>query len=436
MRQNIDLTMISDILITLSLVLLNGFFVAAEFAIVKVRASQIKIKADGGHKAAMLSAHIVSHLDGYLAATQLGITLASLGLGWVGEPVVSKIILDVFHFVGINLSPELAHNIALPIAFAIITVLHIVFGELAPKSIAIQKPEATTLVIAYPLNVFYYIFKPFVWVLNGFANFILKSLGIHSVHGAEIHSSDELKYLIKQSKEGGSIIHTDYEIIRNAFDFAETTVKQIMIPRNQVLAINVNKFDENEITHILDEGYSRIPCYENTIDHIIGLIYVKDLLALLHKKETVNIRDIMRPLIITTETKKIGSLLKEFQHKHIQMAIVIDEFGGLDGIVTMEDIIEELVGQIQDEYDNETEIVVQSDPKTYQVIATSAINDINLHLPYAIESIDDATTLAGIIINKLGKIPAINEKIKIGEYEMTVVKKMRNTISIVQLKTK
>ena len=425
--------MISDILITLTLVLLNGFFVAAEFAIVKVRASQIKIKADEGNSAAILSSHIVNHLDGYLAATQLGITLASLGLGWVGEPVVSKIIIGVFNFIGLKLSPELSHQIALPVAFAIITVLHIVFGELAPKSMAIQKPEATTLIIAYPLNIFYYVFKPFIWILNGFANIILRLLNIHGVHGADIHSSDELKYLIQQSNEVGNIINNDYEIIRNAFDFADRTVKQIMVPRHQVIALDIEKFNDQSIDKILDEGYSRIPCYENNIDNIIGLIYVKDLLAILSKKNKVNIKEVIRPVIVTSETRKIGSLLKDFQHKHVQMAIVVDEFGGLDGIVTMEDIIEELVGEIQDEYDNEIPVVEKIDAKTYHVIATTTIDDINDFLPYAIESIDDVTTLAGILIHKFGRIPAINEKIRIDEYEITILKKIRNTINLVKL---
>ncbi len=426
--------MISDILITLTLVLLNGFFVAAEFAIVKVRASQIKIKADDGNKAAILSTHIVGHLDGYLAATQLGITLASLGLGWVGEPVVSKIILNIFSFVGLDMEPELAHQIALPVAFAIITVLHIVFGELAPKSMAIQKPESTTLAIAYPLNLFYYVFKPFIWILNGFANVILKAFGIQAVHGSDIHSSDELKYLIQQSSESGNIVNTDYEIIKNAFDFADRTVKQIMVPRNQVVALDLTAFNDTMITKILDDGYSRIPCYEKNIDNIIGLIYVKDLLAILNQKKELKINEIIRPVLVTAETRKIGSLLKEFQHKHIQMAIVVDEFGGLEGIATMEDIIEELVGEIQDEYDNEIPVVEKMDDKTYHVIATSAINDINDFLPFAIETDGDATTLAGILIHKLGRIPSVNEKIMLDEYEITVLKKIRNTIGLVNIK--
>ncbi|HNQ62220.1 MAG TPA: CNNM domain-containing protein, partial [Bacteroidia bacterium] len=180
--------MISDILITFFLVFLNGFFVAAEFAIVKVRTSQLEISIQSGNRAARLARHITDHLDGYLAATQLGITLASLGLGWIGEPVVSKLIIKVMVFFGISISPELAHDIALPFAFAVITVLHIVFGELAPKSIAIQRSQKTTLYIAYPLQFFYLLFKPFIWVLNGIANFLLKLIGISSVHGSEVHS--------------------------------------------------------------------------------------------------------------------------------------------------------------------------------------------------------------------------------------------------------
>jgi CBS domain containing-hemolysin-like protein len=426
--------MLSDILITLALVLLNGFFVAAEFAIVKVRASQIEVKAQSGHRAARLSSHIVHNLDGYLAATQLGITLASLGLGWVGEPVVSKIIIQIFDIFGLQLAPETAHNIALPVAFAIITVLHIVFGELAPKSMAIQKPESTTLWVAYPLNAFYYIFKPFIWVLNGFANIILRTFGIHSAHGSEVHSSDELKYLIQQSSESNHESKTDYEIIKNAFDFADRNAKQIMVPRNSVVAISANDWDDSTLKRILDEGYSRIPVYENTIDNIIGIIYVKDILTTLNQKKEIKVRDLVRPVIITSEMRKIDQLLKEFQHKHVQMAIIVNEFGGTEGIVTLEDIIEEIVGEIQDEYDNEVPVVEKIDDRTYHVVATASINDINVALPYAIDESPNATTLAGIVIEAFGRIPNTNDKINIEEYEVTILKRTKNTISIVQLK--
>jgi CBS domain containing-hemolysin-like protein len=426
--------MLSDILITFFLVLLNGFFVAAEFAIVKVRASQLEVKAQGGNSAAKLSSHIVHNLDGYLAATQLGITLASLGLGWVGEPVVSKIIIGIFDLLGLELAEATAHNLALPIAFAIITVLHIVFGELAPKSMAIQKPEATTMWVAYPLNAFYYIFKPFIWVLNGFANVILRAFGIHSAHGSEVHSSDELKYLIQQSSESGSQAKTDYEIIKNAFDFADRTAKQIMVPRNNVVAIDLDEYNDGMLKKLLEEGYSRIPCYEKSIDNVVGIIYVKDILTALNDKKTINIKDLVRPVIVTSETRKIDHLLKEFQLKHIQFAVVVNEFGGTEGIVTMEDIIEEIVGEIQDEYDNEVPVVEKIDDRTYHVIATAAINDVNASLPYAIDESPDATTLAGIVIQAFGRIPNSNDKVIIEEYEVTVLKRIKNTITLVQLK--
>lgn len=423
-----------DIFITTFLVLLNGFFVAAEFAIVKVRASQIEMRAMKGSRPAKLSAHIVNHLDGYLAATQLGITLASLGLGWVGEPVVSKIIIGIMDGFGLEIAAETAHKIALPVAFAIISVLHIVFGELAPKSIAIQKAEATTLFVAYPLNFFYWIFRPFIWILNGFATVILRLVGIKTVHGSEIHSSDELKYLIQQSSEGGSIETNDYDIIKNAFDFSERTAKQIMIPRNLVLSLNLDNFNEEELDKLLAEGYSRIPCYEGSIDNTTGLIYIKDILKKLRHNEEIVIRELVRPVIIIPENKKIGSLLKEFQQKHIHLAVIVNEFGGVEGIVTMEDIIEELVGEIQDEDDNEIPVVQKVSEKVYRIAATSPINDINNLLPHPFREDRRFDTLAGIIIQKFGKIPNPNEKITIDDYEITIMERSGNKLNSVQVR--
>ncbi len=423
-----------DIFITLLLVALNGFFVAAEFAIVKVRASRIEMKAKTGSGAAILSSHIIAHLDAYLAATQLGITLASLGLGWVGEPVVSKIILGIMEGFGLTPDPVLAHQIALPTAFAIITVLHIVFGELAPKSIAIQRPEATTLWVAYPLNVFYWVFRPFIWILNGIAGFILKIFGIHAIHGSEAHSADELKLLVQQTSENVNEKTTDFDIIKNAFDFSGRTARQIMIPRTRMVTIDINKFKDEDLEKYFDEGFSRIPCYEDEIDNIRGVVYIKDMMHMLQKKGTIVISELIRPMVIIPENKKISSLLKEFQQKHIHIAIVINEFGGTQGIVTMEDIIEELVGEIQDETDNETPIVEKLDDHTYNIVATAALHDINNLLPDAIAENSDYDTLAGLIIQKFGKIPNTNDKIIVDGYEITVLKKIKNTVSLVQLK--
>jgi len=425
--------MLTDILITLLLVSLNGFFVAAEFAIVKVRASQLEMKVQSGNRIAVVAKHIVSKLDSYLAATQLGITLASLGLGWIGEPVVSKIIISVMSFAGVAINPELARQIALPTAFLIITILHIVFGELAPKSIAIQRSQRTVLIIALPLQFFYYIFKPFIWLLNGTANLLLKALGISTVQGQEMHSSEELKFLVKQGQESGEIEQADYDIIKNAFDFSERIAKQIMIPRTQVVAININDFKESMIESLIEENYTRIPCYADTPDNVVGVLYLKDILVGLHKKEPINISSLMRSVMIVPESKRIAQLLKEFQAKHQQIAVVINEYGGTEGIVTMEDILEELVGEIQDEYDNEIPFVEKTGEKSYNVIATASLEDINDSLPHPLTRNEEYETLAGYLILKFGRIPNINEKISFDGYEITILKKNKNSIVLTLL---
>lgn len=423
-----------DFLITSLLVFMNGFFVAAEFAIVKVRASQLELKAQSGNRTAQLAKHILSKLDGYLAATQLGITLASLGLGWIGEPVVSQMLIKLITLVGIEISEELAHDLALPVAFAIITVLHIVFGELAPKSIAIQRSERTTLFITYPLQFFYIIFKPFIWLLNGIANFLLKLVGISTVHGSEVHSSEELKYLVMQGKESGSIDESDYNIIKNAFEFSEHTAKQIMVPITRVLAVDLNDYNESVLEKIIEESYSRIPCFEDSFDTIVGVVYLKDILFKMRKNETIHLREMMKPVLIVPETKQIGQLLKEFQMQHQQIAIVVNEYGSTKGIVTMEDILEELVGEIQDEYDTEAAIVEKTGPKIYTCMASAPLDDINNFLPIPIRKDGQYNTLAGYLNLKFGRIPNLNDKISLGQYEFTILKKSKNSISFVQLR--
>ncbi len=423
-----------SILITLLFVFLNGFFVAAEFAIVKVRSSQLELKAQAGSRVAILSKRIVSHLDAYLAATQFGITIASLALGWIGEPVVSKIIKELIGLFGLELAPNILSTISLITAFVIITILHIVLGELAPKSLAIQRSEQTTLAVAYPLHAFYWLCRPFIWMLNGIANFILKLVGLHSVSEQEVYSSDELRYLVDQAKESGNVDSAEFDIIQNAFDFSERTARQIMVPRTQVVAIDANDYDEKTLEFVIEEGYSRIPCYEDNIDNTIGVVHLKDILKKMRINGTVDIRSIIRPVSFTPETKRIGQLLKEFQVKHQQIAMVLNEYGGVEGVITMEDILEELVGEIQDEYDNEIPFVEQTGDNTYSVIATAAISDINDELPHPIDKDKQYDTLAGYLIDKFGRIPNTHDKLEAEDYQFTVVKKNKASIVLVQLK--
>ena len=426
--------MISGLLLTLFLVALNGFFVSAEFSIVKVRYSQIHLKAEQGNKFAKMSEHIIDNLDAYLSATQLGITLASLGLGWIGEPVVSKMISSLLAALNISITPEMLHSISLPVGFVIITVLHIVFGELAPKSIAIRKSENTTLAISYPLYIFFIVFRPFIWLMNSLSNIFLNMIGIKPVGEHEIHSVDELRLLVEQSKKGGQIQEENYEIIKNAFDFTDHNAKQVMIPRQFVLALDIEMPIGEMIDVILENGYSRIPIFKGSIDNIIGFVYAKDILKEQYKNPGFKIEDLLHLPFYVFETRKISDILKEFQKRHMHLAVVMDEFGGTQGIITLEDILEELVGEIQDEDDDEKPIVEMKDDNSFIVQATQLLANINEHLPHPFEISENYNTLSGLLLYSFNRIPKVNEQIQVDNYEITVLKIQQRTIARVLLR--
>lgn len=422
-----------QIFITFFLVFLNGFFVAAEFAIVKVRASQIEIQAKSGSSVAKMAKHITSHLDGYLAATQLGITLASLGLGWVGEAVMTQVVVDFLGLFNIELTSSFATNMGHVFAFAIITVLHIVFGELAPKSIAIQQPVGTTMFISVPLRFFYVIFRPIIWLLNGFANFLLKLLGFGGNLNEAHHSSEELQYLLDQGKESGALNMVEHELIKNVFDFNERIVKNIMVPRTKISAVEVDSPKEELLHTIISEGYSRVPVYDGSIDKIVGMVHAKDLLPFLIDKKELELKNIIRKPYFIPETKKINDLMSEFQLKRIQIAVVLDEFGGTSGIVTLEDIVEELVGEIQDEYDEEKPIVHQVSETEFIVDASASLHDVNEYLPLELPMSTDYDTISGLVGELFDKIPDVGEKKSFSGYDFTILKKTEHNVESVKM---
>jgi CBS domain containing-hemolysin-like protein len=422
-----------QIFITFFLVFLNGFFVAAEFAIVKVRASQIEIQAKSGSSVAKMAKHITSHLDGYLAATQLGITLASLGLGWVGEAVMTKVVVDFLGLFNIELTSSFATNMGHVFAFAIITVLHIVFGELAPKSIAIQQPVGTTMFISVPLRFFYVIFRPIIWLLNGFANFLLRLLGFGGNLNEAHHSSEELQYLLDQGKESGALNIVEHELIKNVFDFNERIVKNIMVPRTKISAVEVDSPKEELLHTIISEGYSRVPVYDGSIDKIVGMVHAKDLLPFLIDKKELELKNIIRKPYFIPETKKINDLMSEFQLKRIQIAVVLDEFGGTSGIVTLEDIVEELVGEIQDEYDEEKPIVHQVSETEFIVDASASLHDVNEYLPLELPMSTDYDTISGLVGELFDKIPDVGEKKSFSGYDFTILKKTEHNVESVKM---
>jgi CBS domain containing-hemolysin-like protein len=427
------------LLLALFLVLLNGFFVAAEFSIVKVRYSQIQLKAAEGDSMAKQAEHIIKHLDEYLSATQLGITLASLALGWVGESAMHHVIDNALHSLNISLAESTVTTISLVLSFLIITVMHIVFGELIPKSIAIRKSEATTMATAVPLRVFYTVFKPFIWLMNLMSNGVLRLMKIHPASEQEIHSTEELQLLVKQSADSGEIEEENYEIIKNAFDFTDHSAKQIMVPRQNITSIDFSD-DLNEIIEkIMESGYSRIPVYENSIDNIIGVFYTKEIIREFVKRKGElshdDLRELMRESFFVVGSKKISDLLKIFQQKKQHLAIVIDEFGGTEGIITLEDILEELVGEIQDEEDDEEKLVDKIAENTYWVKATQPLEEINESLPKKLTLPEESeyNTLAGFILHALEDIPEENQEFDLENYHFKILKMNNKSVEMVEL---
>ncbi len=413
--------MIGNIALTLFFVLLNGFFVAAEFAFVKVRASQIELKARNGNFLAGIAKHILEHLDSYLSASQLGITLASLGLGWIGESVVATIVADAAQWMGIALSPAVLHTISIVLAFSIITVLHIVVGEMAPKSLAIRRSESVTLAVAVPMRAFFIVFRPIIGTLNWMSNAMLRGVGIEPAAEHDVHSPEELRYLIAESSKQGALELSEHELIENVFEFTETTAAQIMVPRSKIVALDASLPVEELLDRVMNEGYSRMPVYSGTIDTIVGIVYAKDLLTLMHHTDLIILQDILHAPYVVQEDVKIRRLLRDMQRDKVHMAVVLDEFGGTAGLVTFEDILEELVGSIQDEYDEEGPLVEQHTSDSFELDAAIRIDDANDILPRPLPESDEYETIGGLINVRAGRIPDVGSVVPLEHYDCTVL---------------
>lgn len=427
------------ILLALFLVILNGFFVAAEFSIVKVRYSQIQIKVQEGNPVAKQLELILKKLDAYLSATQLGITLSSLALGWIGEGAMHHFMDKFLIMMNLSLDDTSVTTISLFFSFFIITILHIVFGELVPKSIAIRKSESTAMFVAYLLRGFTIVFQPFIWLMNSMSNGFLRMINIPPAEESDIHSSEELQLLVKQSADSGEIEEEDYEIIKNAFDFTDHSAKQIMVPRQNILSIDIEDPIEDIINVIVDSGYSRIPVYEGSIDNIIGVLYTKEIIREYIKRNgnltNTDLRYLMREAFFVVGSKKISDLLKNFQQKKQHLAIVIDEFGGTEGIISLEDILEELVGEIQDEEDEEEKIVEEISENIFWVQATQPLEEINEYLPEKLPLSEegDYNSLAGFILYQLGDIPEENQEFEMFDYHFKILRMQNKSVELVEL---
>ncbi len=425
---------IGNLLFLLLLVVANGFFVAAEFAIVKVRSTQIAHRVKSGHRRAALAKNIVDHLDAYLSATQLGITFASLALGWAGEPILATMIESPLSLLGVT-DARLLHAIAFSASFGLLTFMHIVIGELAPKSLAIRYPESTTFVVAIPLQLFYRVFKPVIFVLNGTANFFLRSIGIPPASTRELlHSPEELEMIVREGARSGIIDETEKELITSIFEFSETLAKEIMVPRTDMVAIDHTIPREALIRIVTEEGYSRMPVYSERVDNILGIIHTKDLLSLVEHRALIVADDIIRPAHFVPGTIKISTLLRELQQRKITMAIVVDEFGGTLGLVTIEDILEEIVGEIHDEYDEVLKEFEQVAHDAMLVDASVPIRDFNEKFGSDLPVDGEYDTVGGFIFKISGRIPENQEVIQYNNLQFTVTKKGQRRIRQVKVR--
>ena len=413
--------MFLDIFITLFLVFLNGFFVAAEFAIVKVRSSQIETAGHTSIKIAGAAKTILSHLDAYLAATQLGITLASLGLGWVGEGVVSSIILRIFDKFNIELAEQTAHHIALPVAFAVITILHIVFGELAPKSLAIRFPSRTTFAVALPLQVFYFIFRPFIWMLNGFANFILKLIGIKPIHGSETHSEEELKVIIQESADSGAIQEIEQNIVERVFALGDRKVSELMTHRTDLVWLDIKDDLKTVRQKVKQEVHSVYPVCNGQIDNLVGILSVRDVFAVEVSHETFQLKNHIRNAIILIENTPAFKVLERFKEHKFHYAVVVDEYGSIKGMVSMDDVVNALLGEVS-EYNPQEYQITKRDDKTWLAdgqlpffvfLEYFDLNELKGNIPF--------NTLGGLLLSIMGHIPAVGEKVRWKEFEFEIM---------------
>ncbi|WP_163100292.1 hemolysin family protein [Peribacillus alkalitolerans] len=343
---------IVNILLIVVLIALTAFFVATEFAVVKVRSTRIDQLIEEGKPGAIAAKHVVTHLDEYLSACQLGITITALGLGWLGEPTVEKLLHPVFE--RFELSSTVNHILSFGIAFALITFLHVVIGELAPKTVAIQKAETVTLRFAKPIILFYKIMFPFIWVLNGSARALVGLFGLKPASEHEIsHSEEELRIILSESYKSGEINQSELTYVNNIFEFDNRIAKEIMVPRTSIVSLSMEDTLEEIIEVINREKYSRYPVVNGDKDNIIGVINIKDILSAAINKNSLEkpVTNIIKPVIRVIETIPIHDLLLKMQKERSHMAVLFDEYGGTSGLVTVEDILEEIVGEIRDEYD-------------------------------------------------------------------------------------
>jgi CBS domain containing-hemolysin-like protein len=402
----------TKILLVVILVAANGFFVAAEFALVGVRKSRIEALAAEGDPSSVRLLGMLNNLNAYISATQLGITLASLGLGWIGEPAVAALLDPVLVWVGettglgfLSSGPVL-HTISFTIAFSFITFLHIVFGELAPKTAALELAEKVSFFVALPLQIFYKIFNYPIRLLDWAGTRTVRLFGLHpsGEHGSS-YTEDEIRQLINVSQQSGHLNEEERRLINKVFEFSETTVKEAMIPRTEVTAVPETCSLDDLVTVFRHHGFSRLPVYRDSMDDIAGFVHSKDVLAFIAKPRSFRIADILQKPMYVVDTARLEDVLRQMQREKFHFGFVVDEHGGVEGIITLEDLLEEIVGDISDEHDEEVNDQIKELAEgTYLLDGGLAVRDLNRRLDVNLPVSDGYTTVAGFLMSAAGKV--------------------------------
>jgi CBS domain containing-hemolysin-like protein len=421
------------LLAILALVLLNGFFVASELAVVKIRGTQLDPLIDQGDKRALIAKHITGHLGSYISATQLGITLASLGLGWLGEPFLAHLIEPAFHLAGID-RPALVTTASFILAFSLITFLHIVLGELAPKGLAIRKPLPVALWLSPPLGLFHTVCGPLISLLDGSANLLLRRvLRIEPPADSEgALSNEELRVILSESREAEEVTPLGQQLAVNALDLRHRVVRDIMTPRSEVVFLDPEEPFDGELKKAIDSRHTRFPLCTGALDDSSGLVHVKDLLGLV-ESERRELRGIQRPIHHVSEMMPLEKLLNYFLAKHAHLAVAVDEYGGAVGIVTLDNVLEELVGSIHDEFDIREEEITKIRDGEFDAEGTLALHDLVEETGLKLEE-TEVSTIGGYVTQLLGHLPHKGESVLIGDYLVTVTETDGRRILLVNFK--
>ncbi|MFC4775245.1 hemolysin family protein [Paenibacillus sp. GCM10023252] len=399
--------MLLNLLLFALLLVFTAFFVATEFAIVKIRSSKVNQMVMEGRKNAKAVETVVNNLDGYLSACQLGITITALGLGWLGEPTAEKLLHPLFEELGIH--GELSHVLTFAISFIVVTYLHVVLGELAPKSLAIIKAEQISQITAPLIIIFYKVMYPFIWVLNGSANTLVRLVGFRPAKEHEAHSEEEIRIILSESYESGKINKSEYGYVNRIFEFDQRLAREIMVPRTDMVCLFVDKSREENIAIIKKEQYTRFPVASGSKDNIIGIMNTKQFFLQYESNRSIEVSSLLQPVMTVPDVMPIKTLLKKMQQERVHIAILLDEYGGTSGLITIEDIIEEIVGEIRDEFDaDEVKEIEMIEPGRYMVSGIALLSEVNDVIGSNLES-EDVDSIGGWLFGQQSDLPVDQE---------------------------